>query len=158
MVRGNGCSVLLLVICLIVIFQNSSVTAYDNVTYTESEDGLFVIAAKDNSRGEIALAMLKFNKPYPPNNCILVPEPGLYVRLVLTNGTINKFDLPIKVDPANYCPYMDKKYLEVFLVNPNRILLTYFNFNGQTPTVDMLSSNQWNQTVVVLDYWGNILR
>ncbi|CAG8519760.1 9048_t:CDS:2 [Ambispora gerdemannii] len=73
----------------------------------------------------------------------------MHLRLVFSNGTVRPLDFDFPVNKWNYCP---TDWIYVFLVEPNLILLNYFNFSDVKPEVNGV----YRENGVFVDYWGNI--
>ncbi|CAG8558128.1 7558_t:CDS:10 [Ambispora gerdemannii] len=81
--------------------------------------------------------------------CTVAGEPRMHLRLVFSNGTVRPLDFDFPVNKWNYCP-TDR--IHVCLVEPNLILLNYFNFSDVEPE----KNGVYQENGVFVDYWGNI--
>ncbi|CAG8559720.1 14123_t:CDS:2 [Ambispora leptoticha] len=121
-------------------------TTYSDVSYNETQDGLIIFDSYTDKFGTILLRMVKYDSI---TQCTIPGEPRMHLRLIFSNGTVRPLDFDFPVNTWNYCPI---DWIFALLVEPNLILLNYYNFSDTQPTVDGV----YQENGVFVDYWGNI--
>ncbi|CAG8608838.1 2974_t:CDS:10, partial [Ambispora leptoticha] len=99
-----------------------------------------------DTHGTIVMRMVKNNSI---EQCNVPGGPSMHLRLVFSNGTVRPLDFEFPVNKWNYCP---TDWIYVLLIDPNLILLNYFNFSDIEPAKDGV----YQENGVFVDYWGNI--
>ncbi|CAG8580095.1 11422_t:CDS:10, partial [Ambispora gerdemannii] len=121
-----------------------------NVSFTEDLDGMIVFTSIIDRKGTILLRLIRGNTL---DACNYTDEPRIHLRVILSTGEVHKIDLPkntLNILPPNFCP---DDYLYFYLLEPNYIIFTFYNFDDQIP----LRSKSYDETGVVLSYTGEIV-
>ncbi|CAG8509288.1 2360_t:CDS:10 [Ambispora gerdemannii] len=121
-------------------------SAYSSVSYTEDQDNLIIFDSYVDVYGTIVMRMIKNDSIL---QCNIPGEPRMHLRLVFSNGTVRPLDFDFPVNKWNYCP---TDWIYALLVEPNLILLNYFDFSDAAPKVNGV----YRENGVLVDYWGNI--